>query len=100
MSLDELRRTLSALPAGQCAGIHRDLYAELFPPGEPDESAVRPAAEQPGKIGLRHELQLAWQILLRWREYRVATTCVPCNRNPSIWLERKERVKKLDLTSN
>jgi len=28
-------------------------------------------AEQPGKIGLRRELQLLWQILLRWREYRV-----------------------------
>jgi hypothetical protein len=39
MSLDELRATLIALPAGKCAGIHHDLYAELFPPGEPDESA-------------------------------------------------------------
>jgi hypothetical protein len=28
-------------------------------------------AEQPGKIGLRRELQLLWKILLRWREYRV-----------------------------
>ena len=28
-------------------------------------------AEQPGKIGLRRELQLLWRILLRWREYRV-----------------------------
>jgi hypothetical protein len=39
MSLDELRATLTALPAGKCAGIHHDVYAELFPPGEPDESA-------------------------------------------------------------
>jgi hypothetical protein len=39
MSLDELRATLIALPAGKCAGIHYDIYAELFPPGEPDENA-------------------------------------------------------------
>jgi hypothetical protein len=39
MSLDELRTTLMALPAGKYAGIHHDVYAGLFPPGEPDESA-------------------------------------------------------------
>jgi hypothetical protein len=39
MSLDELRATLIALPAGKCAGIHHDVYAELFPPGEPDVNA-------------------------------------------------------------
>ena len=39
MSLDELRATLTALPAGKCAGIHYEVYAQLFPPGEPDENA-------------------------------------------------------------
>jgi hypothetical protein len=39
MSLDELRATLVALAPGKCAGIHHDVYAELFPPGEPDENA-------------------------------------------------------------
>jgi hypothetical protein len=28
-------------------------------------------AEQPEKIGLRRELQLLWQMLRRWRRYRV-----------------------------
>jgi hypothetical protein len=39
MSLDELMATSTALPAGKCAGIHHDIYGELFPPGEPDEDA-------------------------------------------------------------
>lgn len=39
MSLDELWATLVALAPGKCAGIHHDVYAELFPPGEPDENA-------------------------------------------------------------
>jgi hypothetical protein len=39
MGLDELRATLTALPAGKCAGIHHEVYAQLFPPGEPDETA-------------------------------------------------------------
>ena len=39
MSLDELTATLVALSPGKCAGIQHDVYAELFPPGEPDENA-------------------------------------------------------------
>jgi len=39
MNLEELRATLVALTPGNCAGIHHDVYAELFPPGEPDENA-------------------------------------------------------------
>ena len=56
-------------------------------------------AEQPGKIGLRRELQLLWRILLRWREYRVGDYMRAVRRSPSIWLERKERVN-MDLRSN
>jgi hypothetical protein len=51
MSLDELRATLTALPAGQCAGIHHDLYAELFPPGEPHESARAACYEVAKSLG-------------------------------------------------
>jgi hypothetical protein len=28
-------------------------------------------AEQPGTIGLRHDVQLLWSFLQRWRDYRV-----------------------------
>lgn len=39
MTLDELSEHLRGLKAGQKAGLHHDVYAELFPPGEPDEGA-------------------------------------------------------------
>lgn len=39
MTLDDLRKTLEELPPGKMAGIHNDVYAELFPTGEPDERA-------------------------------------------------------------
>jgi hypothetical protein len=39
MNLDELRAALIALEKGKCAGIHHDVYADLFPPGEPDQDA-------------------------------------------------------------
>lgn len=39
MDLEELRRMLAALEPGKMAGLHRDVYADLFPPGEPDERA-------------------------------------------------------------
>ena len=39
MDLDELRATLLAMLPGQAGGIHYDVYADLFPPGEPDENS-------------------------------------------------------------
>ena len=39
MTRDDLTKELVSLKPGQCAGIHHDVYAELFPPGEPAEEA-------------------------------------------------------------
>jgi hypothetical protein len=39
MTLDDLKAKLASLQPGQMAGIHHDVYADLFPPGEPDENA-------------------------------------------------------------
>lgn len=39
MTLDELAAVLKDLPPGKSAGIHHDVYAELWPPGEPDQNA-------------------------------------------------------------
>jgi hypothetical protein len=39
MTLDDLSKALAKLQPGQTAGIHKDVYADLFPPGEPDENA-------------------------------------------------------------
>jgi hypothetical protein len=39
MTLIELKATLSSLGLGKAAGINHDVYADLFPPGEPDERA-------------------------------------------------------------
>lgn len=39
MTLHDLARALRNLETGQIAGIDVDIYAELFPPGEPDHWA-------------------------------------------------------------
>ncbi|ACL57231.1 hypothetical protein [Methylobacterium nodulans] len=39
MTQDELERLLIGLQPGQEACIHHDVYASLFPPGEPDDGA-------------------------------------------------------------
>ena len=39
MTLDDLAEALVLLQPGQAAGINKDAYADLFPPGEPDENA-------------------------------------------------------------
>ncbi len=39
MTLEELGKALSDMPRGSFVAIHHDLFAELFPPGEPDERA-------------------------------------------------------------
>jgi hypothetical protein len=36
---DDLRTELQAIAQGEMAVIDHDVYAELFPPGEPDERA-------------------------------------------------------------
>ena len=55
MSLVELRVTLAALAPGKCAGIHHDVYAELFPPGEPDENARAACYAFAKSVGCRIE---------------------------------------------
>ena len=39
MTLEELGTTLDQMEPGKYVSIHHDLFAELFPPGEPDERA-------------------------------------------------------------
>ena len=39
MTLNELGDTLDKLAPGKRAGVHHDLFAMLFPPGEPDDRA-------------------------------------------------------------
>jgi hypothetical protein len=39
MTLDDLSKALDKLRAGQTAGIHKEVYADLFPPGEPHHGA-------------------------------------------------------------
>jgi hypothetical protein len=39
MTLEELGKTLDELKPGGCAGIQHDVFADLFPPGEPDARA-------------------------------------------------------------
>lgn len=55
MSLDELRATLAALAPGKCAGIHHGVYADLFPPGEPDENARAACYAFAKSVGCRIE---------------------------------------------
>jgi hypothetical protein len=45
MTLDEFGATLRLLTPGQAAHASYDLYAELFPPGEPDQDARARAFE-------------------------------------------------------
>jgi hypothetical protein len=39
MTLDELKTKLTEMAPGNYAAIHYDLYADFFPPGEPDQRA-------------------------------------------------------------
>jgi hypothetical protein len=55
MNMDELKTTLLTLSAGQCAGIHHDVYAEMFPPGEPDERARAACYAFAKSVGCRIE---------------------------------------------
>jgi hypothetical protein len=55
MSLEELRAILVTLAPGKCAGIHYDVYAELFPPGEPDQNARVACSVFAQSVGCRIE---------------------------------------------
>jgi hypothetical protein len=39
MTREELKTTLLLLEPGKAAGLHHEVYADIFPPGEPDETA-------------------------------------------------------------
>jgi hypothetical protein len=39
MTLEELARMLDEMKPGNFAAIHHDVFADLFPPGEPDVNA-------------------------------------------------------------
>jgi hypothetical protein len=54
-TLEEFEKLLRELPAGQMAAIHHDLFATLFPPGEPDERARAACYEFARKCGCRIE---------------------------------------------
>ena len=55
MTREELKATLTSLEPGKAAGLHHEVYAELFPPGEPDETARATAHELAKSTGCRIE---------------------------------------------
>ena len=55
MTLNDLSDQLKALPKGKAAGIHHEVYADLFPPGEPDEGARERCYEFAKALGCRIE---------------------------------------------
>ena len=55
MTLEDLKQALVGLEAGKYASIHYDLYADLFPPGEPDERARAVCYEFAKSLGCRIE---------------------------------------------
>ena len=63
-NLEELKATLIGLQPGKAAGLHHEVYAELFPPGEPDESAKKAACELAKSTGCRIENRPDAQLVL------------------------------------
>jgi hypothetical protein len=55
MTIDDLRAELRALEPGNMAGIHHDVYADLFPPGEPDPKAREACYNFAKTLGCRIE---------------------------------------------
>lgn len=55
MTLDELGKTLDEMEPGKFAPIHHDLFADLFPPGEPDDQARQACCVFARKHGCRIE---------------------------------------------
>jgi hypothetical protein len=64
MTLDELKTKLAEMVPGNYAAIHYDLYADFFPPGEPDQrarEACHAFAEAHGcRIENKPELEEVW----------------------------------------
>ena len=64
MTREELRTILIDLEPGRAAGLHHAVYAELFPPGEPDQTARAAAHELAKSTGCRFEhrpnVQTVW----------------------------------------
>ena len=55
MTLAKLAQTLDEMKPGEFAAIHHDLFAELFPPGEPDDGARKACYDFACKHGCRIE---------------------------------------------
>jgi hypothetical protein len=64
MTLDELTRILTNLAPGKEAAVSYDLYADLFPPGEPDQNAREACYRFAKSVGCsirnRAEEQTVW----------------------------------------
>ena len=58
MTLAELRAKLAGLKPGQMVAVHHDVYARLFPPGEPDERAREECYKFAKAAGCRIEIWL------------------------------------------
>ena len=53
MTREELKATLTSLEPGKAAGLHHEVNAELFPPGEPTRNSASPAQKIPGFRSVR-----------------------------------------------
>ncbi len=53
MTRGQLRKMLSEMEPGQYVDIPYDLYAEIFPPGEPDEGAREACYNFAKELGCR-----------------------------------------------
>jgi hypothetical protein len=55
MTLDELRTELATVTQGKYARVPYEIYAEVFPPGEPDQNARAAAYAFAKSLGFRIE---------------------------------------------
>jgi hypothetical protein len=55
VTLDELKETLARMKPRRYASINYGVYAELFPPGEPDQNARAACYELAKSVGCRIE---------------------------------------------
>jgi hypothetical protein len=63
MTLDEFSIELQEVKPGQYAQLHHDVYTELFPPGEPDQSARERCAKFAKERGFRIENKPAHKVI-------------------------------------
>jgi hypothetical protein len=61
VTLDELKKKLVEMEPGKYAAIHYDLFAELFPPGEPDDKARAACGKFAFEAGCRVENKIQEQ---------------------------------------